>query len=423
MKNLAIGLFLVFSIATARAQTPDSVWHLVNSGVPLLTNMAWPSNDTGFLLGGTSDFRQTTDGGESFTTHSNLPSILTSVSEMSWPSAKTGYIAGTVYPAKPVVLKSVDAGNTWIEQYPVDTTISLSHIDFPAVKVGYASGLLADGSKNYILNSTDSGKTWQSVYESDNLSFGKLSFINAKNGIVFAQGASDHIAYTTNGGITFGIVPIGSDSALNFLHWNADGSWLAGSDSVYRSTDSGKSWVSVIPYSTVGGPAYVGAFHDSLGFVFRENAPVVLFTRDYGVTWKSDTLPRVGQDSVQALQASMPSDSVAYLLAVDPSTTTNVLMKIKIPRPTPSGGGGVVAMAPSNNTQFSAVAAGNSILFTANSADRSRTIDVMDILGRACTSVTLPPGATTSQLRLGALQPGSYFARLGSAIVKFAVWN
>ena len=79
-------------------------------------------------------------------------------------------------------------------------------------------------------------------------------------------------------------------------------------------------------------------------------------------------------------------------------------------------------MAPGGSSQFSAATQGNAILFTANSADRARTIDVLDVLGRACASITLPSGATTAQLAASVLRAGSYFARLGGVVVKFAVW-
>lgn len=80
-------------------------------------------------------------------------------------------------------------------------------------------------------------------------------------------------------------------------------------------------------------------------------------------------------------------------------------------------------MAPDESGQFSATTQRNAILFTANSVDRARTIDILDVLGRTCASITLSPGATTSPLPMGMLRQGSYFARLGSMVVKFAVWN
>ncbi|MFI5201948.1 MAG: WD40/YVTN/BNR-like repeat-containing protein [Candidatus Kapaibacterium sp.] len=481
-KNLAIGLFLAFSFTTSQAQPADTVWHLVNSGIPAnISSMQWTTNDTGFFLTNASDLflTLTTDGGAHFET-SKFPDSIVHINGgishyrtfeqiaggMSWPTQATGYIAGVTtsdtfgHVAVQTLLATHDAGSTWSQYYPADndtvitkadtvintvivnkdttedTTITpadtivsheiWSNIYFPNALDGFAATSTADGSKDFIAKTTDGGKTWINAFGSNDLVFGKLNFINAQNGMVFAYSNSDgsnHLMYTTNGGTSFQSVPLPNGIALTALRWNPDSSWLIAIDSsIYRSTDSGKTaWTRVVQPDR-NGVIQTMAIHDSIGFVFRQDAPVVLSTRDYGVTWKSDTLPRVGSDSVQALAASMPSDSVAYLSAVDPFTTTNVLMKIKIPQPAKTGNG--VVMAPGNNaSQFSAAMEGTAILFTAASADRARSIDVMDVLGRACASITLPPGATTSQLRAGTLPPGSYFARLGSAIVKFAVWN
>ncbi len=431
IKYLAIGLLLAFSIHTARAQTPldTAHWQLVNNaGVPNDNAMAWSSTDTGFLLGGTSDFSQTLDSGLSYT-QLTLPGAPTSVVDMSWPSQNTGYIAATATSSKgatvPMILKSIDAGANWSPLYPPDSII-INHIYFPTDQVGYASGALLDGSKNYILKTSNGGTTWMNIHEADTLTFGKLNFIDANSGIVFAQQNSNHILYTTNGGSSFQLAAIPDGSSLTSLHWNTDGSWLVASDSsIYRSVDSGVNWTPVVTADT-DGTIQTMTMNDSVGFAFRPGAapvydtPVVLRTTNFGASWKSGTLPRSAGDRVQPLAASMPSPYVAYLLATDLATSSNVLMKLAF-YPVKQNNGSV-AIAESGNNQFSAAIQGNSILFQTNSADRARTITVMDILGRDCASVTIPPGSTMSELPMNMLQPGSYFARLGNAIVKLAVW-
>ncbi|HET6400311.1 MAG TPA: hypothetical protein VFH95_02840 [Candidatus Kapabacteria bacterium] len=481
MKYLAIGLFFAFGITTARAQiTLDTAqWRLVSGASELtgITNMKWSSNDTGFFFGSDVNLTRTVDSGNNFSVLSfpnpvdtihldtnghpyvvyNHHSAIQSVADMTWPTQNTGFVVGSTgsdnygHTPLPTVLVTQDGGTTWSQYYPTnndtvitraDTTINKNvnppdttitpadtvinpelwnNVYFPTPSVGYASTMLVDGSKDFITKTTDGGKTWTNLYHSDSLTFGKLYFIDASNGMLFASGNTDHIGYTIDGGTTFRFVSVGTDSLTHFLHWNDDHSWLVGSDSIYRSVDSGKHWVSVVPYDASAQAATIAAFHDSVGFVFRANAPVVLHSMDYGATWKSDRLPKVGADTILPLAASMPSSTEAYLLG-QLQQTNNVLMKIAFP-PAPQQNNGSVAMAPSEDGQFSAAMQGNAILFTANSAARPRTIDILDVLGRVCTSISLPPGATTSQLSSGLLRQGTYFARLGSAMVKFAVWQ
>jgi photosystem II stability/assembly factor-like uncharacterized protein len=456
IKYLAIGLLLACCVNSAQSQTPDSVWHLVNSNITNNpSNMVWSSGDTGFFLGSTTDLTRTTNGGISdetlklprpvdtilvdtngvtFKVFSYDHAIQPPVSSMSWPNSSTGYLAGVTYSdtfhtSRPTILKTTDAGTTWKQFYPGDTLVTFSNIYFPRAKVGFATGGLSDLSKNYLDATTDSGKTWTHLYESDTLAFGRLNFLDFKHGIVFAQGAvSAYVLYTADGS-TFHLVSIPQASLLTGLHWNSDSSWLIAIDSsIYRSTDSGKHWATVVP-ADAKGSIVTAAFRDSLAFAFRDNSapikssPIVFSTRDNGLTWKSDTLPRISTDSLVPMSASMPDDTEAYVMATDPSTSNIVLLKIVIHTPTQSGGNGGVAMAPSEASQFSAATEGNSILFTAKASDRPRAIDVMDILGRVCASISLPSGATTTQLPVGSLPPGSYFARLGGATVKFAIWN
>jgi|GEM_PF-1630943 len=483
IKNLAIGLLLACCVTSAQSQSPDSVWHLVNGALPTgLSTMTWSTNDTGFFLGSSSDLflTLTTNGGLSFETskfpdsiviingaHSHYRTFEQITGGMSWPTSTNGYIAGITtsdtfgHVAAQTILATSDAGTTWSQYYPTnndtviikadtvinivivnkdtteDTTITppdtiVNHeiwdnIYFPNAMRGYASTSLADGSKNFIAKTIDGGKTWKNLLASTDLIFEKLNFFNVKNGMIFAVNNSDgsnHLMYTTDGGTSFQTVALPDGALRTALHWNADGSWLIAIDSsIYRSTDSGKTaWTRVISPDK-NGNIQTMAINDTMGFAFRSDAPAVFMTRNFGATWKSDTLPRAGIDSVLAVSASMPSDSVAYLLAVDPSSQANALLKIVIHTPTQSGGNGGVAMAPSEASQFSAATEGNSILFTAKASDRPRAIDVMDILGRVCASISLPSGATTTQLPVGSLPPGSYFARLGGATVKFAIWN
>ena len=242
MKYLAIGLFLACSITSARSQiTLDTAqWRLLSEASDLngLTNMRWSSNDTGFFFGSDLSLTRTIDSGNDFSVLTfpkpvdtivvdtpNGPPFkvyshdhaLAFVSGMAWPDQNTGYVTGmtnsdSFHAARVTVLKTTDAGTTWSQFYPSDTVSVITQgvngiIDFPRAKVGFISEQLSDGSQFFLSKSTDSGKTWSHVFQSDTLSFGNLDFLNANTGLFIAHGVSYHLVYTIDG-TTFNVIPL-----------------------------------------------------------------------------------------------------------------------------------------------------------------------------------------------------------------------
>jgi hypothetical protein len=83
-----------------------------------------------------------------------------------------------------------------------------------------------------------------------------------------------------------------------------------------------------------------------------------------------------------------------------------------------------VSLAPQDETNFIVYSEKSSLNFEVTPpAAEQRTIEVIDLLGRQCASIAVAANATSSHLAMSALQPGSYFARLGTAIVKFNIWE
>jgi photosystem II stability/assembly factor-like uncharacterized protein len=443
MKIKLSTIVLLFTVVAlkSQAQTYGS-WQVIDGAgnfTEQLSSMAWPSLNSGFFLGNTLQITRTTDSGVDFTvlpfpdpidtihsggnTYYNHHSAMQTVADMAWPSNNTGFVVGISgsdtfgHTAVPTVLATQDGGNTWNQYYPADTLELFSNIYFPSTTVGYGSASLIDGSEAFITKTTDGGKTWANVFHSDSLLFKGLNFINENNGIFFAQGISLHLGYTTDGGASFHLVSMGTDSAPNFLHWNNDSSWLVGSDSVYRSIDSGKTWKGVVAYDTAAGSASVGAFYDDSGFVFRANNLTVLMTTNAGVSWSSSVISN--PDSLTPLSASMISPYLAYLLAFDNTQTGNALLKIEFEKQ--SGPPQGVNQGSSSTIPFAATYGNNEIVFTMAPASEARSIQVMDVLGRTCASLAIAPNAGSSQLGTTALRPGTYLAELSGSMVKFAI--
>ncbi len=451
-RYLATLLVLAVGIPAVHAQSLGTAWHLINSGLGAsLSSMRWTANDTGYFLAdqSTLSLTRTTDGGTNFTVQSFPDSqvLINGVKSryleftllaggMSWPTTSTGYIPGETtsdtfgHAARATVLKTTDGGATFREYYLTDPLAKFSqYLDFPKEKVGFASAQYNDSMVMEM--TTDSAKDWTVVYHSPNLNLYNMSFLDAKNGIVYALDANsgtNHILYTTDGWATSHVVSAPEGSLVNYIKWDADTSWMIAIDStIYRSTDSGTKWVPVLPADTFQSIVTV-AFHDSVGFAFRSNTeadtlkvPVFHMTKDYGKTWITDTLPRFGVDYITPISASMPNDSVVDLMG---STAGGSKILERLTLHTSSGGGqGIVSIAPVSSSSFTAAVNGNSILFSASAGVAPRTIEVMDVLGRICATVSLAPGANSGELSANQLTPGSYFARLGDQMVKFSISN
>jgi hypothetical protein len=436
--SIAITIFLSANI---HAQTPG-VWGIVNNPAGLsssFSDMIFATDSIGYIFGSFSsssnDMQRTIDSGVDFSPLT-IQTTLRSPnygSNMAWPTAQNGYITADTgrYPANGVFfLSTANGGSTWTTS-KIESNLNIQNIFFPTPNVGYATGTLSDGSADFVAKTTNAGATWDSIFASTDYSFGtigKLYFIDANNGMFFAQNETNQllIVYTTNGGTSFTFRPVPTTSQPNFLHWNKDSSWIAGADSVYRSIDSGKNWTCVIP-DTGDGPATVGAFFGDTGFVFHGLQPLVEMTTNSGVSWTQSRLPNnVGgtADSVTPLAASMPSQRECYLLANDNNATTDVMMKIAFAKPIDTSGGGgsgVVQTEVATAIPFAAVFGSNVITFTMAPAPEARSMQVLDVLGRECASVTIAPNGTNSLLATSALRPGTYFAVLSGSVVKFAI--
>ncbi len=445
MKKILTGIvFTVFLTANLYAQT--GTWQLVANPNGLASNydqMVFPTLNGGFIYGSfsnaISDLQSTTDSGVDFnsviiqTTGLKSPSFGPC---MAWPTAQNGYLCADTGifpgPTGSFSIHTSNGGTSWTTSV-IDSGYQLQNLYFSSANVGYATGSTPDGSENIVSKTTDGGNTWKTIYSNSKSGYyfggniGKLHFIDDNNGMFSAQSSTNQllIGYTTNGGASFKFVTINTDSTPNFLHWNNDSSWLVGADQVYRSIDSGQHWTSVVPYDTLAGSPVVGTFFNDTGFVFRSIEPLVLMTTNAGVSWSQTRLPNNGStaDSVTPLSASMPSSHVAYLLANDYFATADVLLKIEFATPVDTGGGkdGVVDENTAPSIPFAAIIGTNNITFTMAAASDARSIEVMDVLGRSCATISIAANATRTQLPSSELRSGTYFAQLGGSVVKFVI--
>jgi hypothetical protein len=434
---------LLFLISTSlKAQVQQ--WQLVTNDQTYLQSMyamVFTSHDTGYFLSANgSKMIRTVDSGDHFTTLKLPNNASGSVTNMSWPTNTCGYVAYAS--SRTLLVRTHDAGNTWDAVAVKPDNLSFFWISFPTPDVGYATAGLKNISSNTdtgycVAKSTDSGKTWKILYEpGNNSTIDPVGFADASKGIFFdvIKGNSIVMDVTYNGLTTVKsskLIAV-DNGGQRFLKMLDDSTWIVcpGSPAeLDRTTDSGRTWKPVVKagpsdpaFFPSTGDITTACFRDNLGFAFEDLGSICYATTDKGATW----IPALTTNATQtrtlqsASAASFPAQTIAYALGTDSASSPAVmLLKIDLPAPPQKG----VAAAHRQQNDFTAAVNGQLISFTAPALPETRSIEIMDLLGRPCASVSLTPHAQTATLSRNTLRPGTYFARLGSALAKFTVWN
>jgi photosystem II stability/assembly factor-like uncharacterized protein len=127
-------------------------------------------------------------------------------------SADTVFISGVDHDQRGIILRSVNAGETWSVVSPGNGIVPISlawKLDFPTPSVGYASleevyitGQLSS-NKTHILKTTDGGSTWSlmEVKIGKNINIQGIGFIDANHGWI--GGWSTGMYETEDGGLTW----------------------------------------------------------------------------------------------------------------------------------------------------------------------------------------------------------------------------
>lgn len=205
------------------------------------------------------------------------------------------------------VARTSDAGRTWTS-FTIQS--SLSRVYFLTPQVGWAMGVTSTGtgeSPNYRLPlfiTDDGGKKWTMLSATgfpgkNPMVVSGLLFVDRLRGwIVGDTKLGSSFAYeTSDGGKTFAKIRAISDGRENARGISSDGKsriWVYGSDSVFVSSDRGKSWVRTVRPGTIPGDRSeltlmtAWLFPDGRGAVGGTGATgTILSTLDGGRHWKT----------------------------------------------------------------------------------------------------------------------------------------
>jgi photosystem II stability/assembly factor-like uncharacterized protein len=196
----------------------------------------------GWAAGSSGKIAHTVDGGETWTLQDSGTTYNFYGLHMIDPL--TGWVVGgreaDFSPARRIILKTTDGGNTWNTQLVESYLNPFKDVYFVDMNHGWAVGEFSE-----VVRTTDGGVTWT---EQDAPSSGQLTsvfFLDSLNGWI--TGASGNLLSTRNGGVFWETVDIDTTAHLaDVVFVNGQDGWVVGGDgldgAIFRTTDGGATW-------------------------------------------------------------------------------------------------------------------------------------------------------------------------------------
>jgi photosystem II stability/assembly factor-like uncharacterized protein len=292
-----------------------------------LTDISFPTESTGYIVGGSGLIAKTTDGGINWivltrgTWHHFYHSQFYN-KDIGWAAGFRQRVLGVYYYSN-VIVRTTDGGNNW-EEIPSPYFQRYQDLFFASDKIGW---ITAFGG---ILKTTDGGETWfplsvpYQIYRS-------IYFLDENTGWTVGQhGSQGILMYTSDGGETW-INKKYFSNYVNTAIWFIDlqTGFINYGSGIYKTTDGGLTWENcLITPTTINTGLYtrdIFFIKDSLGFAsgsyrFSPRAFVVK-TTDQGTTWQVTNEELFGSGS----KIEFIDEYNGYLIGVNSSLyfTTN----------------------------------------------------------------------------------------------------
>ncbi len=246
--------------AFLRTTNGGNDWVVLHQGgsADFHADMFFRDSQTGWtVLGGWSPFRhgyilKTTDAGDTWITQLYLDGYL--FISVFFIDDQKGWAVGT----NGIIFITTNGGTTWNFQYQLPTSEWLYDVYFVDHNVGFAVGNIG----NKILKTTDGGNFWQWVWSPSNDFLLDLEFINQNQGI--AVGTNGRILVSADGGNSWNISQSGTNAFLRDVEFSSENeSWAVGyGGTIIYSTDLGVTWHS--HYSGTSTDLYSASFINEL---------------------------------------------------------------------------------------------------------------------------------------------------------------
>lgn len=220
---------------------------------------------------------KTQDGGETWQKIYPLTGNSTSFEKIDFVTSEKGFVAGY-----DLFMKTEDGGNTWTS-LNVGTDVYLyNNLSFYNENIGFVSAQLDDDPYFAIYLTTDGGDTWTPA--SDIEEAGGINIAYADENTLFAVGADERIAKSTNGGDTWNAIYSGmfQNYLLSVYFKDQDNGVVAGEDGLLKTThDSGATWSD-----------FATGYHHFYALAYKGNQLMaggtdedIYFSEDNGATW------------------------------------------------------------------------------------------------------------------------------------------
>lgn len=218
-----------------------NTWSLVP--LPMERNMTtiyFVNSSTGYASGYRTMLK-TTDAGDTWV--SQNPNFFSNyLFAIHFTEVNTGYVVGNLG----TILKTTDGGDAWIPQNST-TSLNLWGVYFMDANTGVVVGGPVGNSQNIILRTTNGGNIWEPVpYTVSTCLLGAVRFISSTTGYI--TGSCNQILYTKDGGQSwFNLIsPLNNYNFRTSFFTSADTGYVVGEDPltggtgyVLKTTDGG----------------------------------------------------------------------------------------------------------------------------------------------------------------------------------------
>ncbi len=248
-------------------------------------SMAFVNATTGFVGSAEGRIYKTTDAGDTWNFALSDGGI--DVMSLNFLDANTafGFGSGSVY------IKSTDGGNNWYQSQQIGSSISSQYFDAVITPNGT---IHAAGSFGAMVRSTNSGATFTFETSLTDGYVSDIEFVNANTGYAVTGFNHGDILKTTNAGATWDlqtsthILPI-----YGTAFTSPETGYLAGSLTIYKTTNGGIKWDSI--YISTTNEIFTDVFftNANTGYVIGSYGRQ-LKTTDAGASWVPTTISSSG---------------------------------------------------------------------------------------------------------------------------------
>ena len=244
---------------------------------------------TGFLVGNEGLFAITHDAGEHWNTEYLSTNQSLDLSTVWFTTELTGYVGGRTHNNEGIILKTIDGGITWDETEAPFSLFDINYkkIVFPTPDIGYAL------TRGMCMKTVDGGDHWfitdTALVASGNM-FSLLEdayFVSADTGYIVGW-YSGFSGYTVNGGMEWTDQMISNNQWYSIDFPSRQIGYLSGWGQLMKTIDGGKTWTNETSTHIESNSIYSIDFtNDDTGYACGTKG-VILKTTNGGITQTRD---------------------------------------------------------------------------------------------------------------------------------------